>query len=777
MKVLHVTEELSKKNYSISSLIFFLSNFIVKKINFDYDVLTSAIQEEVFQKKSNIKIINYKKINQIFDNNQILSNVIKKYNVIHIHGIWRTINLLCIFFSISLNKNFYIHPHGMMLDAALKNKGILNYYLKILILKLFNSIYGKKLYFVSITELETVSIKKFFPKAKVFAIPNPVPIEEQISSNIEYKKRFVFFGRIHPIKNIHLIIQAFIKSNLSHDWNLEIYGIPDDFQYFEKLKKLASSNDNIFFKDPVFGKNKIEILKSSWCNILLSDSEVLSLSVLESASLKLPSLVNEEIQISEYAKNEGVITSLDVDMIANKINEISLWSKSLREKKGELLKNFIDNYYGAENISRKYLPLYKPTEKNRDCYKKNNIFEYFFKLIFDNQFFQISLSYIFNFTIPTLLMLFLTLREKNFLAADLAIVSSIFITISQIFSSNMKVQIISNNNINLAKSAYQFRFLFSLMIFLLFQYLLINNNFFEEENIFVLSCVVLLILIQWIGEIKLALKEIYSELSFFVIYNFLNITLCIFHTLIIFLSVELIVFSLIIHIILLSYFFIFQKNILFLSWNIKNIYVSFLDNIKTLAFLSSLSIIFSSLFWRIVIYSIFSKPVAAIYFACFAIGSFPGSTFNIAIGPTYIKQKITLSKNVKYFLYLFFGAAIIFCLISSIYIIENLGSLLPNKFFISYTLAYSILGAFFMTYAMYKRQYLLQKIKNKSLNIFFLDIIYGGSISILCPLLYYFGGPYLVSLTYFLASFLALIMYSSILFIIKDKDVPFIEEK
>ena len=44
MKVLHVTEELSKKNYSISSLIFFLSNFIINKINYSYNVLTSAIQ-------------------------------------------------------------------------------------------------------------------------------------------------------------------------------------------------------------------------------------------------------------------------------------------------------------------------------------------------------------------------------------------------------------------------------------------------------------------------------------------------------------------------------------------------------------------------------------------------------------------------------------------------------------------------------------------------------------------------------------------------------------
>ena len=219
-----------------------------------------------------------------------------------------------------------------MLDAALKNKGKINFYLKIFFLNIFNLIYGKKLHFVSITDLETISIKKFFPNSKIQFIPNPVPIDDQTFLENKYKKKFVFFGRIHSIKNIDLIIKGFVNANLSDDWTLEIYGIKDDDEYFKKIKKLASKNKNIKFKEPIFGEAKIETLKTSWCNILLSDSEVLSLSVLESASLKLPSLVNEEIQINEYAKNEGVVTTLDVNTISKRIREISSWETKLREK-------------------------------------------------------------------------------------------------------------------------------------------------------------------------------------------------------------------------------------------------------------------------------------------------------------------------------------------------------------------------------------------------------------------------------------------------------------
>ena len=59
-KVLHVTEELSKKNYSISSLIFFLSDFIESKIDIKHTILTDSLQTDIFEKTSNLKIINFK---------------------------------------------------------------------------------------------------------------------------------------------------------------------------------------------------------------------------------------------------------------------------------------------------------------------------------------------------------------------------------------------------------------------------------------------------------------------------------------------------------------------------------------------------------------------------------------------------------------------------------------------------------------------------------------------------------------------------------------------
>ena len=56
-EVLHVTEELSKKNYSISSLIFFLSDYVEKKIDIKHTILTANFQKNVFITNQKVKII------------------------------------------------------------------------------------------------------------------------------------------------------------------------------------------------------------------------------------------------------------------------------------------------------------------------------------------------------------------------------------------------------------------------------------------------------------------------------------------------------------------------------------------------------------------------------------------------------------------------------------------------------------------------------------------------------------------------------------------------
>ena len=338
MNILHITDELTKKNYSISSLILFSVKYIENKKNIRHNILSTYFQKCIFEKKSNI--------------------IIKNHQFVHIHGIWRWIHFIAIFHCARLSVPFFIHPHGMLLDPALKNKGFLNYIMKIIFLKIFSFSLKKKINFISITKNESLSIKKFFKNTSIHLIPNPIPFLIKKNTG-KINKYFIFFGRIHPIKNLELMIESFADANLGDEWKLNIYGIRDDEKYYNKLILMIKNQKNVFIKRPVFGYEKQKIIASAWANILLSKSEVMSLSVLESASLELPSLVNKDIQIDEFTKNEGIVTKADVKSVSKRIKEISSWSIKLRFEKGKKLKKFIKFNYSVDMWYTTYLYLYR----------------------------------------------------------------------------------------------------------------------------------------------------------------------------------------------------------------------------------------------------------------------------------------------------------------------------------------------------------------------------------------------------------------------------------
>lgn len=359
MHVLHVTEELSKKNYSVSSLIFFLSDFISQRYKIKHSILTNRFQNKIFRKNTKVKILDLSFYKNFLMINQIITFNIKKADYVHIHGLWKWINFLSIFYCIINSKNFYIHPHGMLLKPALKNKGIINYFLKKFGILIYKILLGNNAKFVSITKEESFYIKYYLNKSLIKLIPNPIPSKFTKNQKNKINKTFVFFGRIHPIKNLELMINSFVLAKLGKKWNLHIYGIEDDKNYLLKIKKLIKNHENVKLKNAVFNEKKKKILNSSWANILLSKSEVISLSVLESAGMHLPSIVNKRIQLNKFTQKGGVSTKENIREVSRKIIYVSKWSLQERLKKGKLISTFIQKKYSIEQIVKKYLEIYK----------------------------------------------------------------------------------------------------------------------------------------------------------------------------------------------------------------------------------------------------------------------------------------------------------------------------------------------------------------------------------------------------------------------------------
>ena len=106
------------------------------------------------------------------------------------------------------------------------------------------------------------------------------------------------------------------------------------------------------------------------------------------------------------------------------------------------------------------------------------------------------------------------------IAGELGLVTSFWITITQIFSSNLRSIIVSENNIEYAFSTLFYR-IFTSVIFFFFGYIIILNFVsFENKDLIILFSV--LILVQWINEMSLVKSEVKRKTLIFKIYSIIN---------------------------------------------------------------------------------------------------------------------------------------------------------------------------------------------------------------------------------------------------------------
>ena len=494
----------------------------------------------------------------------------------------------------------------------------------------------------------------------------------------------------------------------------------------------------------------------AWVNILLSKSEVLSLSLLESGLNGLPTLVNENFYLP---KNDtvSVKTQSEEVSVLQKFQEIANWSKTYRDS---LFKKSGDFFQQYKKTSEKFLItqiyyLYKST--NFQFTKiKNNFYN----------FLVTSIIYGFNFFLPSSILVFFYLSGNPEIAAESGIFTSLSISITQILSSNMRSFVITNKVVKINLEPYFiFRFLFSISYLIILFFLILPNwNLQYPYFVFILSCT---ILFQWVFETKLVKFELHNErfnqlisLVCYFIIVIVSILLAINNNIFL-LNYLLILFCLYVFGLSLKDFLLIIKNI-----NLHNfsffLVKKYIENFKYTPLISSFSQVFSGVFWRFSIYYLLEKSVAGLLFAAFTLGSFSGTLFNLILGPAYVNTKIRLGRKIKFFIFMFF-VFILFINVNIYFNLEYTYQLLQDyllkvdKFFFTVTM-HSILGSFFMTYAMYQRHKMIFH-KDRAQNVFINDIIYNLIISALLPLLYWLNNIDGIVYLYLISSLIAVIMY------------------
>lgn len=165
-------------------------------------------------------------------------------------------------------------------------------------------------------------------------------------------------SRLVSHKGIGCLIRAYNK--IKTNKKLVIVGdgsFTDD--YVKELKLLAKNNKNIIFTGAQSGRVLTELFSSAYLFVQPSESEGLSIALLEAMSYKLPVLVSDIPENLEASGNAGFsFKNKSVASLKNKLYYV-LKNKRLAEKKAVAGHKRVKEFYNWDNIVREVVKVYE----------------------------------------------------------------------------------------------------------------------------------------------------------------------------------------------------------------------------------------------------------------------------------------------------------------------------------------------------------------------------------------------------------------------------------
>lgn len=175
--------------------------------------------------------------------------------------------------------------------------------------------------------------------------------------NLEEKKYVVFVGRLVRHKGVHYLIDAFNRlvesDEMPRDFKLVIAG--DGFHtddYVQEIKEMAKGKENIIFTGNLEGDELKEIFSKAYLFVQPSESEGLSIALLEAMGYGVPVLSSDIKENTDVIKDMGfVFKSESVESLTSELGKLVRSSEGIQEKVLRAREEVKDKY-NWENIAK-----------------------------------------------------------------------------------------------------------------------------------------------------------------------------------------------------------------------------------------------------------------------------------------------------------------------------------------------------------------------------------------------------------------------------------------
>lgn len=289
----------------------------------------------------------------------------RTYDIVHIQSWWNLVSVLSTIICFSRGCIPVISPRGTMSQHTFSAK---HTWIKKMIHSLFGELLLRKavLHATSVKELNDV--QRMVPGARVEVIPNILPLAEHFTKSANLSDnvlRILYVGRIDPIKNIELIIEAlrYVKADVK--WRLTILGDGQP-EYVNSLKVLSKGLPSIEWLGNVDGEEKQRLMAESDLLVLLSFSENFGNVIIEALNQGTPVLISKYVGLSEYVLHHGLgwVVDLDINECVAVIEEIA-GNSELRRNIAHRARLSILRDFDNKALLLKYLELYESVIKYR----------------------------------------------------------------------------------------------------------------------------------------------------------------------------------------------------------------------------------------------------------------------------------------------------------------------------------------------------------------------------------------------------------------------------
>lgn len=308
-----------------------LNNFFLveRKFNSKNYIVTNNYDKKSF--KNFFLYSSYsKKFHFSFNLVKLLTNKINSFDHIVVHGT-RNFYLIAVYFiAKKYNKKFNLFLHGSL--HALENKT--NFLKKFYFYFIDKNILKSKFCKILVTSNKEKNLVRKLLKLKNLNKNKlgkvKLGVYEPKKRNIlnKNKKYFLYLGRFHKIKNLDFLCREFEKFLLENR-EYELFLVGPESNYKDFLKKKYKHVKNIRFKHFAKKAEKIRTIYNSKAIIVSSKSENFNYSIVEALSLKVPILLNKNLDLSFLIKknNCGVLFDIKKNSLKEKLVFLSKISK------------------------------------------------------------------------------------------------------------------------------------------------------------------------------------------------------------------------------------------------------------------------------------------------------------------------------------------------------------------------------------------------------------------------------------------------------------------